>query len=114
MAAVLLVAVGGLPTSARLTTLVGSVTSPQHFHLVYGASVADGDITFYNRSLNISGSVKAVSDSRTVEFVGYNANGSCYFDTTRTASADNSLRYGFGETCDVAGGFTEVGVYFPV
>jgi hypothetical protein len=91
-----------------------AASSSQHFHLEFGASVTDGDISFSNRSVTISGTVKAVSGSRTVQFVGYNGNLSCYFSTTRTASAGTTTPFGFTQSCNVAGGFTEVDVYFPV
>jgi hypothetical protein len=102
------------PTSTPVTRIALAASSSQHFHLEYGASVADGDISFSNRSVTISGSVKAVSGSRTVRFVGYNGNGSCYFSTTRTASAGTTIPLRFVQSCNVAGGFSEVDVYFPV
>ncbi len=101
------------PATSALPVLAVTAASPQHFHLEYGASVTDGDITFFNRSLHISGFVKAVSASRTVEFIGYNGNFTCFFDETRTASAGTTRGFGFDETCDVPGGFSQVDIYFP-
>lgn len=103
-----------VPTRVHVVTIRVADSTTQPFRLTYGASITEGTVTFYNRSLDISGYVKAVSASRTVEFIGYNGNLSCYFDETRTASAGTTRTFGFGETCDVAGGFTTVDVYFPV
>ncbi|EEP71325.1 hypothetical protein MCAG_01652 [Micromonospora sp. ATCC 39149] len=101
-------------TRSHVARIMVADSTTQTFRIPYGASIAEGTITFYNRSLNITGYVKAVSASRTVEFIGYNGNLSCYFDETRTASAGTTRTYGFDETCDVAGGFYAVDVYFPV
>ncbi|MFI6160779.1 hypothetical protein ACIA59_12620 [Micromonospora haikouensis] len=103
-----------VPHRVHVATIMVAESSTQPFSITYGASITEGTVTFYNRSLDISGYVKAVSASRTVEFVGYNGNLSCYFDETRTASAGTTRTFGFGETCDVAGGFAAVDVYFPV
>jgi hypothetical protein len=94
-------------------TFVLKAAAPQTFHVEYGASVTDGTVTFSNRSVNISGYVKAVSDSRTVLFVGFNGNGSCYFEEPRTTPAGTTRRFEFNKQCNVAGGFTEVLVFFP-
>ncbi|MDI5938196.1 MULTISPECIES: hypothetical protein [unclassified Micromonospora] len=103
-----------VPHRVHVATIMVAASSTQPFSIPYGASITEGTVTFYNRSLDISGYVKAVSASRTVEFIGYNGNLSCYFDETRTASAGTTRTFGFGETCDVAGGFAAVDVYFPV
>ncbi|MDG4815041.1 hypothetical protein O7628_05915 [Micromonospora sp. WMMD956] len=101
------------PARIHVATIRVADSTTQPFRITYGASITEGTVTFYNRSLDISGYVKAVSASRTVEFIGYNGNLSCYFDETRTASAGTTRTFGFSETCDVAGGFTAVDVYFP-
>ncbi|MFI6762292.1 hypothetical protein ACIBF5_24475 [Micromonospora sp. NPDC050417] len=101
-------------TYVRVATVSAVDSTTQPFRITYGASITEGDIIFYNRSLQIGGYVKAVSDSRTVLFVGYNENGSCYFEEPRTASAGTTKTFGFEKTCDVAGGFLAVDVYFPV
>ncbi|WP_431977225.1 hypothetical protein [Micromonospora haikouensis] len=103
-----------VPHRVHVARIMVAASSTQPFSIPYGASITEGTVTFYNRSLDISGYVKAVSASRTVEFIGYNGNLSCYFDETRTASAGTTRTFGFGETCDVAGGFAAVDVYFPV
>ncbi|MGY3520625.1 hypothetical protein ACVMYR_30470 [Micromonospora sp. PTRAS2] len=105
---------GTTPARVHVATIMVAASSTQPFRITYGASITEGTVTFYNRSLDISGYVKAVSASRTVEFIGYNGDLSCYFDETRTASAGTTRTFGFGETCDVAGGFAAVDVYFPV
>ncbi|MEU8052372.1 hypothetical protein [Micromonospora haikouensis] len=104
---------GTTPARVHVATIMVAASSTQPFRITYGASITEGTVTFYNRSLDISGYVKAVSVSRTVEFIGYNGDLSCYFDETRTASAGTTRTFGFGETCDVAGGFAAVDVYFP-
>ncbi|WP_432955280.1 hypothetical protein [Micromonospora haikouensis] len=104
---------GTAPARVHVATIMVAASSTQPFRITYGASITEGTVTFYNRSLDISGYVKAVSASRTVEFIGYNGDLSCYFDETRTASAGTTRTFGFGETCDVAGGFAAVDVYFP-
>lgn len=100
------------PTRVRVATFALAASTTQHFHLVIGASVTDGNIIFSARSVSIGGTVKAVSGPRTVEFVGYNGNLSCRFDERRTAAAGTTRSFGFSEKCDIAGGFAAVDVFF--
>jgi len=103
-------ALGSSPANAT-TTAPDAITATSDFHLEYGASILDGTITWFNRSLHIGGSVKAVSGSKQGEFIGYNGNVSCIFDETRTTAAGTTRGFGFDETCDLRGGFSEVDIY---
>ncbi|MCG8918647.1 hypothetical protein L6E12_22960 [Actinokineospora sp. PR83] len=79
------------------------------FYLEYGASVLTGSITWYNRNVNITGSVKARSTGKQARFRGESA--SCLSPLeTRTASVDTTRPFDFGMTCDFPGGFTYVHV----
>jgi hypothetical protein len=101
----------GLSPANATTTSPNTDTATSDFHLEYGASVLDGTITWFNRSLHIGGSVKAVSGSKQGEFLGYNGNLTCIFDETRTTAAGTTRGFGFDESCDLPGGFSEVDVY---
>jgi serine/threonine protein kinase len=97
------------PTAAGPSTASAADTSS--FHLAYGASVLDGTITWYNRSLRISGSVKAVSGSKQARFHIHNGNFTCNIRETRTAADGTTKGFGFDETCNQRGGFSEVDVF---
>jgi hypothetical protein len=86
-----------------------------HYRIEYGASIVDGNVTFTDRSVSISGSIKAVSSSRTALFVPTNPNGSCAPDETRTSPVNTTTRFGpIVENCPVPGGFSVVTVFFPI
>jgi len=114
-------AVVAVASPAQAAAGVIHVTRPDggngttHFHYEYGASVLNGDVNFTNRSVIITGTIKAVSASRTADIFGFNPDVSCYVDTTRTAPAGTLKAFGpITASCDVAGGFSEVTIWFPV
>ena len=100
----------GLPQADATPMTPDAVTATSSFHLEYGASVLDGNVTWFNQSLHISGFVKAVTGSRQGEFAGSNGNSSCWFDETRTTPAGTTRTFGFDERCKVTGGFSGVSV----
>jgi hypothetical protein len=84
------------------------------FRMTWGASVTEGTITWYNRSVNIRGYVKAVSTSKQAMFWGIGTAGSsfCLPDPeTRTTPAGTTRSFNFGMYCDIEGGFDEIDVY---
>ncbi|OLF09679.1 hypothetical protein BLA60_17965 [Actinophytocola xinjiangensis] len=77
------------------------------YTLKYGESVLTGSITWYNRSVYISGSVKARSTGKQARFRGESAY--CYSPLeTRTASVNTTRPFGFSLNCDYPGGYTYV------
>jgi hypothetical protein len=102
--------IGGLgsPQADATTTAPDAVTATSDFRLEFGATVLDGTITWFNRSLHIDGSIKAVSGSKQGKFLGVNGNSTCRFDETRTTPDGTTRPFGFDEHCDMPGGFFEV------
>ena len=93
------------PAAGHASTSAAYPVTP--FHLEYGASVLTGSITWYNRSVDVSGSIKARSTGKQARFRAESA--SCYSSLeTRTASVDTTTPFGFNMPCDVPGGYTYV------
>jgi len=77
------------------------------FRLPYGASLLAGEITWYNRSVHITGSVKAVSTGKTGFFQGESPNCLSAWET-RTASVGETRGFVVDIPCDYPGGITIV------
>lgn len=106
---------------ASMLALLGMLTAPATgsastseaaypvtpFRLAYGASVLAGEITWYNRSVHITGSAKAVSTGKTGWFLGESPN--CLVGPeTRTASVGETRGFVVDIPCDYPGGITIV------
>jgi len=111
------IAIGSPATAADIRSQTvtrpngGNGTVP--FRLTYGASIVEGDVTFSNRSVTISGYVKAVSATREADIFAYNGNVSCWLEQFPSAPVNTTRFFDFGGQCNVPGGFSSVTVWFP-
>jgi hypothetical protein len=101
----MLAALGMLTTPAVGNASTSAAYPVTPFRLEYGASVLAGSITWYNRSIHASGSVKAVSTGKTAVFQGESPY--CLSGVeTRTASVGETRGFAVDIVCDFPGGIT--------
>jgi hypothetical protein len=80
------------------------------FRVAWGASFTAGSITWYNRNVNIRGSVKAVTGNKSVMFVGigFTDEETCFPDPqTRSTREGTTRSFNFDMNCEIPGGFDE-------
>ena len=103
----LVAALGMLTTPAISSASTSQAYPVTPFRLTYGASVLAGSITWYNRSIHATGSVKAVSTGKTAVFQGESPY--CLsVPETRTASVGETRGFAVDIPCDYPGGITIV------
>ncbi|WP_246037390.1 hypothetical protein [Saccharothrix texasensis] len=106
--AAMLAVLGMLTTPAVGSASTSEAAYPvSSFRLPYGASLLAGEITWYDRSVHITGSVKAVSTGKTAWFLGESPN--CLVGPeTRTASVGETRGFLVDIPCNYPGGITIV------
>jgi hypothetical protein len=102
-----LAALGMLTTPAAGYASTSADYPVTPFRLEYGASVLAGSITWYNRSIHATGTVKAVSTGKTARFRGESPNCLSSWET-RTASVGETRGFVVDIPCDSPGGITIV------
>ena len=78
------------------------------FTISYGQSVLTGTLTWTNRSVGITGSVKARSTAKQGWFWGYGNYQQTWCNPvpqTRTTAAGTTRGFSFSMSCDIVGGF---------
>jgi hypothetical protein len=91
------------PAAGYASTSAAYPVTP--FRMEYGASVLAGSITWYDRSIRATGSVKAVAAKKTAVFQGESPH--CISGVeTRTASVGDTRESVVDIPCDAPGGIT--------
>ncbi|MEV6281927.1 hypothetical protein [Kribbella sp. NPDC051770] len=107
-------AVSMLAGTIGLTPAAQAAYPTKSFDITYGATYARGKVTFYNRSVHVSGVERAVPSSgcRFVEVWTYNASGDLDFQAEVGGTCNGVVDFNVDVAADAPGGASYVVVKF--